>query len=220
MTTALANPRSTGGIVVLLQQPRDNHPFDEGVEAVKEDCETLRALEQVFFMVSGGKLDLIHNISVIDLLPYISPKDWENMYNEADEEAVASAFKTAQWAIAAKEPDVVLCAGKKSLPTELRHLKGDMWRLESKAVGVNLEKYPSTTVRNREGRWIRIRLVNGFHPSHAVNYNAESSCLRQLLFLVVAQTCAVYGMGSWKEEAWMADIRQRCSEVSRNSMLG
>jgi hypothetical protein len=40
------------------------------VEAGKEDCATLRALEDVFFVVSRRNLALLRDISVIDLVPY------------------------------------------------------------------------------------------------------------------------------------------------------
>ena len=185
VTAELAGPGSTGGIAVILQQPRDNHPFQAGAKAVIHECDTLRALEEVFLVISGGKLALLHDISVIDLLPYTSNDDW-----------TASAFRAAQWAIASKEPDVVLCAGKKPLPKNLWGLKGDMFRLESKGVGAVFDEYPLTKIRNREGNWIKIRRVNGFHSSHALNYCPESSCLRQLLFLCVAEACAVYRTGS------------------------
>ncbi|KAK3898361.1 hypothetical protein C8A05DRAFT_19044 [Staphylotrichum tortipilum] len=206
VTAALASPGSTGGIAVILQQPRDNHPFQAGAEAVIAECDTLRALEEVFFVVSGGKLELLRDISVIDLLPYTSNDDWTK-----------STFEAAQSAIAAKKPDVVLCAGKKPLPKDLWDLKGDMFRLESMGVGAVFDKHPFTKIRNREGNWIKIRRVNGFHPSHALNYCSESSCLRQLLFLCVVETCAVYRTGSWNEEDWMTAFRERCSRVSHDS---
>ncbi|KAK4121208.1 hypothetical protein N657DRAFT_635807 [Parathielavia appendiculata] len=181
-------------------QPRDDHSFESGVKAVIEDCATLRALEAVFFTMSGRRLDL-RDISVIDLLPYTMDNDWEDMANEEK----ARAFKAAQWAIGAKEPDVVLCAGKRFLPGKVRGLKDDMWKLESQGVGaILLERYP-------------IRRVNGFHPSYAINYLPEHSCLRQLLFLVVAQTCAVYSKASWKEEAWMTALRNNCSTLYEDS---
>jgi hypothetical protein len=47
-----------------------------------------------------------------------------------------------------------------------------------------------------------------------MNYHPEYSCPRQLLFLVVAQTCGVY-KGDWEEETWMGSLRTYCSEFSR-----
>ncbi|RYO82165.1 hypothetical protein DL764_009650 [Monosporascus ibericus] len=214
VTAKLAGPQSIGGIAVVLQQPRHNHPFDSGVRAVIEDCATLRALEDVFLVVSGRKLRLLPDISVIDLLPYTTKCNWDDMNNEEK----ASAFKAAQWALGSKQPDVVLCAGKKYLSEEPRKLKDDMWKLESQGVGaVFPERYPYITVKDKDGNRIKIRRVNGFHPSYAMNYLPEHSCLRQLLFLVVAQTCAVYGKASWKEEDWMTALRRDCSTLYENS---
>jgi hypothetical protein len=93
VTADLAGPRSIGGIAVVLQQPRDNHPFESGVQAVIEDCATLRALKHVFFMISGRRLDL-RDISVIDLLPYATNNDWEDMTNE--EKKVHSRRRSGQ----------------------------------------------------------------------------------------------------------------------------
>jgi hypothetical protein len=75
---------------------------------------------------------------------------------------------------------VVLCAGRKFLSGKLRDLKDDMWKLESQGVGVVFPaKYQYVTVKNMEGGRIKIRRVNGFHPSYCKNYLPEHSCLRQ-----------------------------------------
>ena len=44
VTAKLAGPLSIGGIVIMLQQPRDNHPSEAGIHAVIDDCDTLIAL--------------------------------------------------------------------------------------------------------------------------------------------------------------------------------
>jgi hypothetical protein len=215
VTAELAGPQSIGGIAVVLQQPRHDHCFELGTKAVIEDCATLRALEDVFSMVSQGSLTLLHDISVIDLLPYITNKDWELMNKK---EEIERAFKVAQWALGAKEPDVVLCAGKRPLPKDLGYLKDDMWKLESKGVGdIFSQKYQAITVKDVDGSRIKINRVNGFHPSYAMNYHPEHSCLRQLLFLVVAQTCTIYSKGSWEEEDWMRTLRENCSNIYKDS---
>jgi hypothetical protein len=212
VTAELAGPQSIGGIAVVLQQPRHDHPFDSGVRAVIEDCPTLSALEDVFSVVSGRKLKLLPDISVIDLLPYTTDRNWGDMNNEEK----ASAFKAAQWALGSKQPDVVLCAGKKYLPGEPGKLKNDLSKLESQGVGAVFPN-PYIMVKDKDGRRIKIRRVNGFHPSYAMNYLPEHSCLRQLFFLVVAQTCAVYGKASWKEEDWMTALRRDCSTLYKDS---
>lgn len=213
VTVELAGPSSKGGIAVVLQQPRDDHPFEDGTKAVIEDCPTLCALEDVFFVMSRRRLSLLRDISVVDLLPYTTNDDWEGMSTQEKN----STFQVSQWVIGAKEPDVVLCAGKKYLPRNLGYLKGDMWKLESQGVGaVFSEKYPHITVKDKDGSRVRVRRVNGFHPSYAINYLPEHSCLKQLLFLVVAQTCTAYNEDSWKEQMWMKTLREKCSKLSKS----
>jgi hypothetical protein len=213
VTKQLAGHAAKGGIAVVLQQPRSGHPFERGAQAVVDDCDTLRALQNVFSVMSGGMLDLLRDISVVDLLPFVTDEDWDalsgdNNENQAEKER---AFRTSQWVLAAKEPDVVLCAGRKFLPWKLRGLKGDMWKLECKGVGeVFPKKYPWVQIKDRAGNRVKVLPVNGFHPSCAVNHMVEHSCLRQLLCLVVLETCLVYKGVLWREEDWMADLRERC----------
>ncbi|UNI22808.1 hypothetical protein JDV02_008662 [Purpureocillium takamizusanense] len=59
-----------GGIVVVLRQPRDDHPFHEGIDAVIDDCARLRALDDVFRNDSRGSIDIRKHVSIIDLLPF------------------------------------------------------------------------------------------------------------------------------------------------------
>lgn len=62
VTCQLAEPSLTGGIAVILLQPREDHPFEEGVDAVIEDCPTLGFLKQPYSVASCGTLDLQDNI--------------------------------------------------------------------------------------------------------------------------------------------------------------
>ena len=107
-------------------------------------------LEDVFFVISGRKLKLHHDISVIDLLPYTTKDNWEDMTNEEK----ASAFKAAQWAISAKEPDVVLCAGQIFFPEKLSKHLDERWKLESKDVDAVFreKKKKNPTRHGREQR--------------------------------------------------------------------
>lgn len=72
VTTQLAGPAVKGSIAVALQQPRDNHPVEGGLDAVIQSCETLSTLNDIFSTVSCRSLDIRTNITVIDLLPYVS----------------------------------------------------------------------------------------------------------------------------------------------------
>lgn len=72
VTAQIAGPAVKGGIAVALQQPRHNHPFEKGLNAVIENCETLYALYDIFTAVSCGTLDIRTDITVVDLLLCIS----------------------------------------------------------------------------------------------------------------------------------------------------
>jgi len=120
VTVELAGPQSTGNVTVVLQQPGNDHPFEWGVRAVIEKRPTLRALENVFYVFSGRKLKLLRDISVFDLLPYITDDNWK----KHEQRRKGECAQAAQWALGAKEPDVVLCEGKIFLPGKPGDLKG------------------------------------------------------------------------------------------------
>lgn len=210
VTAQLAGPAFKGGIAITLMQPRDFHPFGEGVDAVIESCETFRALNDVLAVVSCGTLDIRTNVTVIGLLPYISERP-----AEIDDAKLMESFRTSVQAICDKEPKVLLCAGK--LQSEragtFDNRKGNAWKLESVGVG---KKFDSAyTTISCEGRGIvAIRKVNGFHPSHAMNYCPHISLLRQLQILVGTQTCGMF-RGDWKEEEWMDELRSQCQNISK-----
>lgn len=213
VTTELAGPAVKGGIAVALQQPRHNHPFEEGLNAVIQDCETLSALDDVFSAVSCRSLSIRTNIAVVDLLPYI-PEDIESI----DDTTLEESFRTSKHIMLDKEPSVLLCAGRIWLPDAGKNykLKGDARRLESLGVGQKFGlKYPVTTrIRREEGRgFVTINRVNGFHPSHAMNHHPNVSRLRQLQILIGAETCGIL-RGDWEEKDWMGELRHRCQNVS------
>lgn len=212
VTASFAGPATKGGIVVVLQQPREDHPFGKGVDAVIEDCETLFALWEMLRAASCDTLDIRTNVSVIDLLPYIT----ESEPALVRDDVLRDSFQTATDFMAAKDPDVVLCAGKIWLPRAGKPdtRKGDAFKLESAGVGQTFGKY--TTLRLRDGSrgWMTSQKVNGFHPSHAMNYLPHLSCLRQLLLLAAAETCGKYKK-DWREEAWMIMLRAVCASMTK-----
>ncbi|KAI5468174.1 hypothetical protein BGZ63DRAFT_460035 [Mariannaea sp. PMI_226] len=190
VTAKLAEPSSTGGIMVVLQQPRSNHPFEEGIEEVINTCPTLRAIQDSFATASCNTLNIVEDISIVDLLPYDSKEDMKCM----DDEEMQDAFCAIVRVLFEKKPDV-----------------GEAWKVES--VGVSRIFYqPPITLDGENNKTKRLRRVNGFHPSTAMNHYPEHSCLRQLLMLEIAQTCGLY-RGDWKEERWMREFRIQCEET-------
>jgi hypothetical protein len=216
VTAQIAAPALKGGIAIALQQPRHNHPFEKGLNIVVENCETHYALYDIFTAASCGTLDIRTNITVVDLLSYVSED-----VSKIDDANLRESFRAVQQIICDKEPDVLLCAGKIWLPKvgKFDDRKGDAWKLESTGVGVRFGSTPklpvTVKIRHEDGGFVAIRRVNGFHPSHAMNYHSHNSLLRQLQILIGAETCGTL-RGDWKEEEWMGEMRRHCQEISRS----
>ncbi len=216
VTAELAGPAVKGGIVVALQQPRHNHPFKKGLNAVIESCETLYALNDIFTAVTCGTLDIRTGITVVDLLPYVSED-----IAEIDDVKLRESFRVSVQAICGKEPDVLLCAGKIRLPKagKFDDRKGDAWKFESIGLG---EKFGSTSnrpvkakIHDGERGFVTIPRVNGFHPSHAINYHSHVSLLRQLQILIGAEACGML-RDDWEDKKWMDELRRHGQEISRS----
>lgn len=129
VTAQLAGPEFKGGIAVTLQKPRHNHPFGKGLDSVIQDCETLRALDDIFATVSCGSLDIRTDVAVVDLLPYLSA-DIESI----DDATLNQATGASTRIICEKKPQVVLCAGKIPLQKSNPRKRGAS-RFESIGVG-------------------------------------------------------------------------------------
>lgn len=210
VTTELAGPSSTGGIAIALQQPRENHPFERGSRAVIQDCETLRVLDVLYNVASCGSLNLLNHVSVIDLLPYTT----QNQMKLLNADTLTELFTTSTHAICAKKPDVILCAGKVWLDKSQQHYKGSAWKFETQGIGGTFDKYPYAELFDQNRKFVRIKRVNGFHPSHAINHHPERSCLIQLILLIVSQTCGIV-RDNWEEEQWMSYLRINCQDLHR-----
>ncbi|KFA73448.1 hypothetical protein S40288_10892 [Stachybotrys chartarum IBT 40288] len=213
VTKELAGPPTKGGIAIVLQQPRDNHPFDEGLDAVIKDCRSLAALADVFKTVSDGTLDIRTDVTIVDLLSYLPDKA-----AGLHENTLTEAFRTLTDVIREKEPEVLLCAGKvfAGRGPKVYKCKGEAFQFENIGVGLQFGKGGiPITARIRKGvhQFVTVPRVNGFHPSCAVNYNQEISVLRQLQLLIAAETCGVL-RGDWKNQRWMDELRQNCQAIS------
>ncbi|GKT43463.1 uncharacterized protein ColSpa_03644 [Colletotrichum spaethianum] len=209
VTAQLAGPPVKGGIAIMLQKPRSNHPFGKGLDAVINDCETLRALDDIFAVVSRGTLDFRKDIAVVDLLPYVSED-----HNDVDDARLKDAFRTSAATICDKEPKVLLCAGKIMMPFGRAKVKGISYTFENIGVGEKFgrtRKWPEIARVRHEGNrgFIDLLKVNGFHPSYAMNYHSHVSLLRQLLILIGAEACGAYRK-DWEDRLWMDELRERC----------
>jgi hypothetical protein len=203
VTMQLAGPANKGGIAIALQQPRHNHPFENGLDAVIQNCETLYALDDVFSAVSCRSLNIRTNVTVVDLLPYVS-----ECTARIDDATLEESFRASKHIMLDKEPSVLLCAGRIWLPNagKFYKRKGDACKFESIGVGQKFgttPKYPVKARIRREGEreFVTISRVNGFHPSHAMNYHPhvsrdkpprENRCLICLLKTILENVEAKY----------------------------
>ncbi|KAI8955730.1 hypothetical protein F4801DRAFT_600926 [Xylaria longipes] len=194
VTSQLAGPAITGGILVTLQQPRDNYSFKAGFGGVVEECKTLTALDQLFSTALCGTLNVREHVFLVDLLLFTPQRPHTILsgiwlpYEERNlRRGVANQEKSA--------------------------IKGELWKLES--IGVGRPDLVDTVRFRGNGReLVQMSKVNGFHPSYAVNYYPEHINLKQLLLLNVVKTCGIY-RGDWeKEEMWMNSLRTECRELT------
>jgi hypothetical protein len=211
VTLQLASPSMTGGVLVALQQPRSNHPFEKGIEGVINDCKTLAALNELFRVVSCGTFEIGTSVSVIDLLPYITKEQVESM----DDGQLKDAFLSTVHIFGRKQPQILLCCGKIFLKQRAKDdRKGEARKFESQGLGTSFGKWTNIRFRDETDNWVSTQRVNGFHPSYAMNYYPHISCFRQLQILTIAEACGMY-RGEWKEETWMKSLRDSCASRAK-----
>lgn len=107
VTENLAMPFTTGGLLVLLMEPRQNHPWYEGVDCVIAECKTLASLNEGIEVGSKEELSLKNGVSVLDLRPFLPKKQHPNLKDDDWKELYELVFL----AIEAKRPKVLLCMG-------------------------------------------------------------------------------------------------------------
>jgi hypothetical protein len=107
VTLELAQPITTGGPLFLLLQPLEDHPWQDGTAEVIEQCPTLWCLKEGVHACSHGGLDLIENVSVLDMRPFMSKSSYNRLTDFQRHELSELVFS----AICSKKPDTLLCMG-------------------------------------------------------------------------------------------------------------
>ncbi|KAG6010047.1 hypothetical protein E4U21_000489 [Claviceps maximensis] len=108
ITKELARPFSSGGLLVLLQQPKLRQPWSAGLDTVIKKCLTLDSLEEGLRLCG---LDMRQDVSLLDLWTCLPKEVTETL--KCEEKNFFS--KTPLAAIKAKKPDCILCLGKDAL---------------------------------------------------------------------------------------------------------
>jgi len=194
VTTQLLRPTMIGGVIALLQQPANNHPFRNGLNAVADGSPTLRVLREVEHMITG----LRGGMSILDSLPFIKPSIKLDDTSKVD--VRSAVFKILQ----AKQPRVILCMWQ-----DKPWVCGELAAFRSQGVG---RVFSSSTCTSQIGS--SSSRINAFHPSFMLRYGPDMSCLRQLLILEMTRAFAMC-TGNWQNEPWMSRLRFTCQEAAR-----
>ncbi|KAH7386074.1 hypothetical protein BKA66DRAFT_582940 [Pyrenochaeta sp. MPI-SDFR-AT-0127] len=174
VTKALAMPFTPGGLLIMLLEPRPNHPWSFGLQSVCSDCRTLQVIIEGLQIGSNGSLGLEHDVSLLDLRPFLCKRSYPKVQDEQWEELYDLVFS----AVEAKQPDVFLCMGNEA----------------QNALGERLRKSQLVF-------WQRTKIVRAIHPSRSVNYEETDSRLRYQLLKSICEACHLKD-GEWNEKAW------------------
>jgi hypothetical protein len=101
----LAGPETTGGILVLLQQPSKTLAYRNGFTANVQNCRTLDAIRQLVTLVSNHHLTGLDDVSVFDMLPFMA-KHYKNP------NAIRDAHEVLVYMLKAKVPEIVVCCSQ------------------------------------------------------------------------------------------------------------
>lgn len=104
VTMEFAGPMTSGGPLFLLLQPLEDHPWLKGTTEVTEQCPTWCCLKEAVHICSAGSLNLITDVSVLDLRPFLSKKSYESLTEDQRYELDELVFN----ALRRKKPDTLL----------------------------------------------------------------------------------------------------------------
>ncbi|KAG5982143.1 hypothetical protein E4U55_002249 [Claviceps digitariae] len=125
ITKELAKPSKTGGLLVLLLQPRRIHPWVDKLDAVIKTCVTLESLEEG---LRHCGTDLKRDVSLLDLWPCLPERVTKRL--ELQPERRNRFRHLVLGAIEDKKPDCILCLGKEPSEAiqEMKRSSGGWWR--------------------------------------------------------------------------------------------
>lgn len=197
----LAGPPSSGGVCFLLQQPAQHHPYHLGSQAVIDSSPSLKAVRDVWELVSGSA----EICSILDQLPFTPTNiDVTPSY-------LSDIQEWSMRILQAERADVIVCMGQRTCTFKNGvQVENDQFRL-LQPIGIGRKFDERNILMGNGATAIRI---NASHPSFAMNYNMHMSCFRQLHFLTVAEARG-HADGSWREEPWMDQLRHACVREAR-----
>ncbi|KAJ5284690.1 hypothetical protein N7497_000016 [Penicillium chrysogenum] len=159
VTKSFAGPFTSGGLLAILLEPRQGHPWCDGANDVISHCPSLSALHEGFHVTSNGILSILHGVSLLDLRPFISKFQNGRLEDHVREKLYDLVIK----AMDAKKPDVILCMGEAQFSDEFRRRVEWVYAM-----------HPSHSVNyNSSDTELRTRLLNSIaeacHKLHVKN---------------------------------------------------
>lgn len=195
-TLELARPESTGGLVIILEQPHPSQEYQYGFVQEERRCKTVAAVKDLIEATSHNQITT-NMVSIFDAMPFVKDPYNGNVFHK-------EAQRTFLEAIQAKHPQLVLSCFRIHTPyPRLQELNG-------KGIGKGLVGDTLQT----PGKSSQTLQISAFHPSYAINRIPFEGCFRRLLHLEFSQAFRRLA-GNWKEEAWMAVLREDCRETAK-----
>ncbi len=177
----LAGPYTPGGLLVLLWQPRDSHPWHEGADAVIADCDTLAFINDATIEYYGDGLR--GSVSLLDLWFCLPPRI-TNVLAEDSPDKLEEMEDIIMACIEAKRPASILCLGDVSLVA--------LPRFEPRS---NEQKKPLNALeRTRQSSapfWRDVTVVSACHPSRSIHFEKDDVQMRKSLLDSIQHACHI-----------------------------
>ncbi|KAH8698145.1 hypothetical protein GQ44DRAFT_764828 [Phaeosphaeriaceae sp. PMI808] len=169
VTMEFAGPMMPGGLLFLLLQPRENHPWSKGTTEVIEQCPTWCCLKEAVYICSAGTLNLVTDVSVLDLGPFLSKESYERLTDDQKHKLNDLVFD----AIRSKKPETLLVLTMGEIAAKFNEGFIKPRKLEIQTTSGT----PSEVIFTR-------------HPSTSANYHPDCRTRRKTLLRAVERACA------------------------------
>ncbi|PQK08246.1 hypothetical protein BB8028_0001g03240 [Beauveria bassiana] len=185
-------------VMVILERPREKHPYSASFDAFVQDCETLRAVNELIQFASNGTRS-IHTVTVVDAYTF-KPHVKNNMATKLP--TSEQCHELLEQIVKLKAPESLLCCWKDKKNDENGCNNAFVRGLMSAGVGT----WPILDRVELVAASRSSTLVRSFHPSYAVCHNEEKKVYARMLLVChfVLAFAALSGLSAVPE--WMRAI--------------
>ncbi|KAF1739488.1 hypothetical protein CRV24_001423 [Beauveria bassiana] len=159
-------------VMVILERPREKHPYSASFDAFVQDCPALRAVNEMIQFASNGTRS-IHTVTVVDAYTF-KPHLKNNMPTKPTNE---QCYELLEQIVKLKAPESLLCCWTDSKSGENGCNNAFVRGLMSVGVGT----WPIMDRVELVAASRSSTLVRSFHPSYAVYHNEKRVYARMLL---------------------------------------